>query len=345
MAVWLRDYMDQHMTVLLSASGPFNGCKPSGHGSHGIKPLPTEPMPTPAQIAAVYERVYGGVRLLQGRHGNLESPEDVGMSGKQATLGLVAAGAMFVCGLLGLVTIFGGGNSGAGTTGACNQIGVTATGQPPLTEYYLAAAKRFKLGATGYAYLAAINEVETTFGTNLAVSTAGAVGWMQFEPATFKQYAVSVSDPAAPADPDDPQDAIYTAAHMLSADGAPKAWSTAIYAYNHASWYVQEVERKAASFEGASGEKALADAITQAWGGRTQPTLGHARDRRSLVRRRPQQQLAGACSKVVADITQTVAPVPGAAAVIMPSGLARPPERRTDARAGDDRRGRPHHWL
>jgi len=77
MAVWLRDYMDQHMTVLLSASGPFNGCKPTAHGSHGIKPLPTELMPTPAQIAAVYERVYGGVRLLQGRHGNLESPEGV----------------------------------------------------------------------------------------------------------------------------------------------------------------------------------------------------------------------------------------------------------------------------
>jgi Transglycosylase SLT domain len=244
---------------------------------------------------------------------------------RNTTLGLVTAGAMFICGLLALVTIFGGGDSGAGTTGACNQIGVTATGQPPLTEYYLAAAKRFKLGNTGYAYLAAINDVETTFGTNLAVSSAGAIGWMQFEPATFKQYAISVSDPTQPADPDDPQDAIYTAANLLSANGAPRAWSAAIYDYNHASWYVQEVERKAASFEGVSGEKALANAIADAWGGRTQP----AWDTPATVEvsyGADQQQVDGACSRVVADITPTVAPVPGAAAIIMPSGLARPPQ-------------------
>ena len=69
------------------------------------------------------------------------------------------------------------------------------------------------LGIDGSAYLAAINSVETSFGTNLAVSSAGAVGWMQFEPATWAQYAESVTYPTATADPADPQDAIYTAAH------------------------------------------------------------------------------------------------------------------------------------
>ena len=36
--------------------------------------------------------------------------------------------------------------------------------------------------------LAAINEIETNYGTDLSVSTAGAVGWMQFMPATWLQY-------------------------------------------------------------------------------------------------------------------------------------------------------------
>jgi len=33
--------------------------------------------------------------------------------------------------------------------------------------------------------LAAINEIETDYGRNLSVSSAGAVGWMQFLPSTF----------------------------------------------------------------------------------------------------------------------------------------------------------------
>ena len=36
--------------------------------------------------------------------------------------------------------------------------------------------------------LAAINEIETDYGRNLSVSTAGAVGWMQFLPSTWKRY-------------------------------------------------------------------------------------------------------------------------------------------------------------
>ena len=41
--------------------------------------------------------------------------------------------------------------------------------------------------------LAAINEIETDYGRNLNVSTAGAVGWMQFMPATWKQYGVDAN--------------------------------------------------------------------------------------------------------------------------------------------------------
>jgi murein DD-endopeptidase MepM/ murein hydrolase activator NlpD len=88
--------------------------------------------------------------------------------------------------------------------------------------------------------LAAINEIETDYGRNLSVSSAGAVGWMQFLPSTWKRYAVAATGDGV-ADPYNPVDAIFTAARYLHAAGASKNVSQAIFAYNHASWYVQSV--------------------------------------------------------------------------------------------------------
>ncbi len=88
--------------------------------------------------------------------------------------------------------------------------------------------------------LAAINEIETDYGRNLSVSSAGAVGWMQFIPSTWKRYAVAATGNGI-ADPYNPVDAIFTAARYLQAAGASKNLSQAIFAYNHASWYVQSV--------------------------------------------------------------------------------------------------------
>jgi hypothetical protein len=88
--------------------------------------------------------------------------------------------------------------------------------------------------------LAAINEIESDYGRNLSVSSAGAVGWMQFLPSTWKQWAVAATGNGV-ADPYNPVDAIFTAARYLHAAGASKNLSQAIYAYNHADWYVQSV--------------------------------------------------------------------------------------------------------
>jgi Transglycosylase SLT domain/Peptidase family M23 len=88
--------------------------------------------------------------------------------------------------------------------------------------------------------LAAINEIETDYGRNLSVSSAGAVGWMQFLPSTWKRYAVDATGSGV-ADPYNPADAIFTAARYLHAAGASQNLSQAIYAYNHAWWYVQSV--------------------------------------------------------------------------------------------------------
>ena len=88
--------------------------------------------------------------------------------------------------------------------------------------------------------LAAINEIETDYGRNLSVSSAGAVGWMQFLPSTWKSWGVDANGDGV-ADPYNPVDAIFTAARYLHAAGASQNLSSAIYAYNHANWYVQSV--------------------------------------------------------------------------------------------------------
>jgi hypothetical protein len=88
--------------------------------------------------------------------------------------------------------------------------------------------------------LAAINEIETNYGTDQSVSTAGAVGWMQFMPATWIQYGVDALD-AGYADPYNPVDAIFAAARYLRAAGAATDLHGAILAYNHSEEYVKSV--------------------------------------------------------------------------------------------------------
>ncbi len=66
--------------------------------------------------------------------------------------------------------------------------------------------------------LAAINEVETDYGRDLSVSSAGAEGWMQFLPASWAQYGVDANGDGFK-DPYNPADAIFAAARYLRAAG------------------------------------------------------------------------------------------------------------------------------
>ena len=88
--------------------------------------------------------------------------------------------------------------------------------------------------------LASINKIETGFGTNLNVSSAGAVGWMQFLPSSWEMYGVDANGDGRK-DPYNPVDAICAAASYLKVAGGDKDLYNAIFAYNHADWYVQEV--------------------------------------------------------------------------------------------------------
>ncbi len=92
--------------------------------------------------------------------------------------------------------------------------------------------------------LAAINEIETDYGRNLNVSSAGALGWMQFMPPTWEAYGVDANRDGLK-DPFNPVDAIFAAARYLRAAGAETDIRKAIFAYNHADWYVDSVLMRA----------------------------------------------------------------------------------------------------
>jgi len=119
---------------------------------------------------------------------------------------------------------------------SCAPSGVPAV----LIPIYQRASTAYGLGPQGSSVLAAINGIETAFGTNLNVSSAGAVGWMQFMPETWAGYGVDANGDGVK-DPYDPEDAIFAAAGYLRASGAPVDWYGAVFAYNHADWYVAEV--------------------------------------------------------------------------------------------------------
>ncbi len=102
-----------------------------------------------------------------------------------------------------------------------------------------------------WSVLAGIGRAETDFGADTQTSSAGAVGPMQFLPATFAAYDTPV--PPGGADPPsalDPTDAIYAAARDLCANGAKDGADIpgAIYAYNHSKAYVAEVLSYAAAY-------------------------------------------------------------------------------------------------
>jgi hypothetical protein len=115
--------------------------------------------------------------------------------------------------------------------------------------------------------LAAIAETESGFGRSAAVvSSAGAYGYGQFLQATWQAYGGGVpwqsSDPAEQAKPVDQRDdstnyhyALPAMARYLCASGASEDLRAALWAYNHADWYVNEVLEKAARYGGigASG--------------------------------------------------------------------------------------------
>jgi hypothetical protein len=152
--------------------------------------------------------------------------------------------------------------------------------------------------------LASINRIETAFGTNLNVSYAGALGWMQFIPSSWEAYGTDANGDGRK-DPYNPVDAICAAARYLKAAGAEENLYDAIFAYNHADWYVDEVLLYAKQY--GDLPSGLVDSLTGLTEGAHFPVAAKARyaddisERAALKRSTPKQGVAGNAADVISD--------------------------------------------
>ncbi|MET8759865.1 bifunctional lytic transglycosylase/C40 family peptidase [Lentzea sp. NPDC004782] len=109
-----------------------------------------------------------------------------------------------------------------------------------------------------WSILAAIGKIESNHGrsslTGVADGTenvAGARGPMQFLQPTFDTVAARHPLPPGGSHPPSPwnkHDAVYAAAYYLCDSGAPKDLRKAIFAYNNADWYVNDVLEQARKY-------------------------------------------------------------------------------------------------
>jgi hypothetical protein len=115
----------------------------------------------------------------------------------------------------------------------------------------------FKASAADYCpglswtVLAAIGQIESADGTNMGPSSAGALGPMQFLPSTWASWGIDAFGQTGTPDVMNPYDAVPAAARLLCADGAAAGGQSlynAIFDYNHADWYVNEVLSLAAQY-------------------------------------------------------------------------------------------------
>jgi Ca2+-binding RTX toxin-like protein len=111
------------------------------------------------------------------------------------------------------------------------------SGAAPLKRTWKAAGKAFGIR---WQVLAAITQIESGFGCNMGPSSAGAIGWTQFMPATWKMWGMDANGDGK-ASPYNSSDAIFSSARYLRASGAPRNYRRALFAYNHANWYVNQV--------------------------------------------------------------------------------------------------------
>lgn len=185
----------------------------------------------------------------------------------RATLigGVAAVGATsFV--LVAAVATLAGGQSGDVQFGVAEQSGAGVSSlarqqiPPRYLRLYEGAAQRFGLD---WAVLAAIGKVECDHGRDPDpsctregfVNSAGAGGPMQFIASTWQRFGVD-GDADGSVDRWDAADAIYSAANYLRTSGAPAGYARAIFAYNHAGWYVSEVLSWAAKYRGSMRQRA-----------------------------------------------------------------------------------------
>lgn len=189
--------------------------------------------------------------------------------------GMLTVGAVGMLSSMAVVALAG--LSAAPPAGAAAAYGVSARALAEISPSYLAlyrqAAARYRLD---WAVLAGIGKVECDHGRDPdpsctregSVNAAGAGGPAQFLASTWSAYGVD-GDGDGRADRWDPADAIFSMANYLHASGAPGDYRKAIFAYNHAGWYVVEVERWASLYRGPpeAGSQGQVEGVAGFWPG------------------------------------------------------------------------------
>ncbi|MFJ5034403.1 NlpC/P60 family protein [Streptomyces sp. NPDC088560] len=154
---------------------------------------------------------------------------------------------------LAIAALLGGLSAGGSVAAAPSRLALADIPANLLALYQRAA---LECPGLSWTILAAIGKVETDHARNPdMVSSAGAVGPMQFLPSTFQAYAYPVPPGGkTPPTPWDPVDAAYAAARLLCANGAEngKNLRGAIWSYNHDDTYVNQVLKIAHAYEAAA---------------------------------------------------------------------------------------------
>jgi hypothetical protein len=171
-------------------------------------------------------------------------------------VGTVFAAFVALCGLLVLVV-----SVATGATPPAPTASAVADIPPGLLAVYRDAAATCPMP---WSVVAAIGKIESDHGrSNLpgvheGANSAGAKGPMQFLPSTWTAYGAD-GDHDGRADVYDQVDAIWGAVRYLCANGAGNAETVrgAIWAYNHADWYVDQVLAIAASYTGTTSSGSL----------------------------------------------------------------------------------------
>lgn len=166
--------------------------------------------------------------------------------------GVIVLSLLMVAGIF--MAASGGASGGSAMT--CVFTGKNGGQIPPNYVPWLEkATTKYKLGPRGFSIVAAIHKIESDFGrlqlpgVTSGENFAGAGGPGQFLSETWDAYGVDADGDGA-RDRYSIPDSIFATANYLHASGAPKDWYTAIFAYNHADWYVRDVESTAAGFNG-----------------------------------------------------------------------------------------------
>ncbi len=178
-----------------------------------------------------------------------------------------SGGVLFGATAMMVVLLGGGGPLISGLSNAANVAGTSGSAsEPPSAETaagipgnYLQAYQSAGNTCSGldWATIAAVGQVETHHGrlnakgVSSGENYAGAGGPMQFLSSSYK--SIQNKHPDITGSRYDPESAVKASAHKLCDDGAADGnVSKAIYAYNHSSEYVSQVQQQAAAYRSGS---------------------------------------------------------------------------------------------